>query len=151
MEVRLKRSSITEQSKILAHLRQQLTTVVKMKMRNNDAIDVRRDWAFGNDVGEVGEPAFVVVAHVHSAVQHHILSADTEENTASTHVLAGSERRHFDLRHLADLTFGQGQQNLFSRTFLEVETGFLELPGDKTTQKQRIDNSAVRQQLNNRD
>lgn len=77
-------------------MRVHLTTMIQMEMRYNDAIDVACYRTFWNDVREVREAAFILecankynlmhlykiknclylIAHMHTAIQHDILSSD---------------------------------------------------------------------------
>lgn len=49
--------------------------MIQMEVRDNDAIDIRGDGSFGHDIRKVREPSLVVVAHVHSAIEHNVLAA----------------------------------------------------------------------------
>lgn len=77
--------------------------MVQMKVRYDDAIDVRRDGTFGHDIGKIGKSSFIVVSHVHATVEHDVLPAHAEQNATTADILASAERRNFDLRHSIDV------------------------------------------------
>ena len=81
------------------HLRHvgQRPAVVQVEVGDDDGVDVLGQRLVRGHVGEVWEPAVVVVAHVHAAVEHHVLAADGEEETRPAHILARAQRGHFDI------------------------------------------------------
>lgn len=53
----------------------QCPTVVQMEMGYDDTVNEGCYRALGGDVGEIGEAALVVIAHVHAAVEHDVFAA----------------------------------------------------------------------------
>lgn len=77
-----------------------LTAVIQMEVRDNDAIDVRGDRSFGHDIRKVREPPLVVVAHVHSTIEHNVLAAKAKQDAASADVLSRAQRCYLNFRHV---------------------------------------------------
>ncbi|RUS17002.1 hypothetical protein BC937DRAFT_90547 [Endogone sp. FLAS-F59071] len=63
---------------VAAHFREerQGATVVEMKVADNDAVESVGELASFRDIAEIGEAAFVIVTHVHAAIEHNVLITD---------------------------------------------------------------------------
>jgi len=70
-----------------------------VEVRDDHTVNVAGDWTLRHYVGEVREAALVVVAHMHPAVEHYVLPAHREQQTAAAHILAGAQGRYLDVRH----------------------------------------------------
>ena len=62
--------------------------MVEVEVTDDDAVNELREVTALGDVGKIGEAAFVLVAHVHAAVEPDVLAANRDQHAAAADVLA---------------------------------------------------------------
>lgn len=70
-----------------------------MKVGYDHTINMIRDRSFWHNVGEIRKASFIIVTHMHTAVEHYVFTAHRKQKTATAHILAGTQWCYFDVRH----------------------------------------------------
>lgn len=68
-------------------------------MTDDDTVDDVGEVLGRRDEVEVGKAAFVIVSHVHAAVEHHVPSTNRYEDAAAPDILPGTKRHDADPAH----------------------------------------------------
>mmetsp|Transcript_11327 Transcript_11327/g.34703 ORF Transcript_11327/g.34703 Transcript_11327/m.34703 type:complete len:331 (+) Transcript_11327:1351-2343(+) len=76
----------------------QCTTVIQMKVSDDDSIDDLIHWSGLGEVCKVREAAFILIAHVHSTIEHYSASSQRHHNAATTHILPSTKRHDTNAR-----------------------------------------------------
>ena len=67
-----------------------------IQVTNDDTINILRVLPRSRNEIEIGKSSFIIISHVHAAVEHDVLASQSHNDTTAANVLTSAQRYNFD-------------------------------------------------------